>query len=351
MGQGELEAAVDEHDRAIALAPADVQAEIDEREAELEGAQVRAHIAGGARDAEAQAQAESEAQDAAADLARLAVADAARREWAEAHTGLAARAEAAEHELRARGLAERIPVTDAEVAEASAQERETPAMDPALWAQLKAEQTARVQADREAGRERMARLTPVTDAEVDRYGGRLDPELSPEAARELAELRQALRDEHHAERAGQAEALAWLIPVTDAEVRKYGGERPGDGPRPDPETWAAEKAAQAEQRRAEREAEAARMGRLVPVTDAEVAAASAEPRDYPAPDLAEVARWRQEQAEQAAQARERERTIEPEPEAERETPHVDPNAWAAQKAAQTERVDVAARPAPRPWHA
>ena len=120
MGQGELEAAVDEHDRAVALAPADVQAEIDQRAAEWEDAQVSAHIAGGTQDAEAQADAETRARDAAADLARLAVADAARREWAEAHTGLAARAEAAEHELRARGLAERFPVTDAEVAQASA---------------------------------------------------------------------------------------------------------------------------------------------------------------------------------------------------------------------------------------
>ena len=273
-------------------------------------------------------------------LAGLRVADAAHREWAEAHAGLETAAMAAARELRERGLAERIPVTDSEVAQASAGGREIPPMDPALWAQRKAEQTARLQAEREAGAEKMARLTPVTDAEVDRYGGRLDPELSPEAARELAELRQALRDEHRAERAGQAEALARLIPVTDAEVGKYGGERPGDGPRPDPETWAAEKAAQAERRHAEREAEAARMGRLVPVTDAEVAAASATPRDYPAPDPAEVARWRQEQAEQAAQARERERTIEPEPEAERETPHVDPGAWAVQKAAQTERVDA-----------
>ena len=182
----------------------------------------------------------------------------------------------------------------------------------------------------------MARLTPVTDAEVDRYGGRLDPAVSPEAARELAELRQALRDEHHAERAGQAEALARLIPVTDAEVEKYAGERPGDGPRPDPETWAVEKAARDEGVRAERAAEAARMGRLVPVTDAEVAAASAEPRDYPAPDPAEVARWRQEQA--AARARERERTIEAE--AERETPRIDPAEWTAQKALQTARVEA-----------
>ena len=237
MGQGELEAAVDEHDRALALALPDVQGEIDDREAELEDAQVRAHAAGGARDADAQARAEADAEAAVEDLTRLAVADAARREWTEAHTGLAARAEEAERELRARGLAARIPVTDAEVAETSAQERETPAMDPALWAQLKAEQTARVQASREAEAERMARLTPATEA----------------------------------------------------ELGKYGGERPGDGPRPDP---------------------------------------------------AEVARWRQEQAEQAAQARERERTIEPEAEAERGTPHVDPDTWAAQKAARTERVDA-----------
>ena len=108
------------------------------------------------------------------------MADAARREWAEAHADLEARALAAERELRARGLVERIPVTDAEVAQASAGGRETPAMDPALWAQLKAEQTARFQADREAERERMARLTPVTDAEVDRYGA--DPERQAETA-------------------------------------------------------------------------------------------------------------------------------------------------------------------------
>ena len=131
MGQGELEAAVDEHDRALALAPADVQADIDQRAAELEDAQVSAHIAGGTQDAGAQADAEKRAREAVADLARLAVADAARREWTEAHAGLAARAEAAERELRSRGLAERIPVTDAEVAAASAEPRETPAMDPA----------------------------------------------------------------------------------------------------------------------------------------------------------------------------------------------------------------------------
>ena len=112
------------------------------------------------------------------------MADAARREWTEAHAGQAARAEAAERELRARGLAERIPVTDAEVAEASAQERETPAMDPAEAARLKAEQTARVEADRQARAEASARLTPVTDAEVARYGTGAQREAEAEAERD-----------------------------------------------------------------------------------------------------------------------------------------------------------------------
>ncbi len=36
--------------------------------------------------------------------------------------------------------------------------------------------------------------------------------------------------------------------------------------------------------------------------DAEVAAASAQPRDYPAPDPAEAAKWREAQANRHAQA-------------------------------------------------
>ena len=89
MGQGELEAAVDEHDRAIALAPADVQAEIDERRSRVgrrPGPRPHRRRRPGRRGAGRRPR--REAQDAAADLARLAVADAARREWAEAHAGL-----------------------------------------------------------------------------------------------------------------------------------------------------------------------------------------------------------------------------------------------------------------------
>ena len=288
MGQGELEAAVDEGDRAIALARPDVQAEIDQRAAQMEDAQVRAHIAGGNQDTEAQADAEAQVQDAAADLDRLAVADSARREWAEAHAALMARGEAAERELRARGLAERIPVTDAEVAETSAEPRPFPVIDPAEAARWRAEQTARIEADRQA----------------------------------------------------RQEASAQACPATDAELERYSGPQPGDGPRVDPEAAAAARAAQTARVNGDREAEAARMGRLVPITDAEVAEASAQPRDYPAPDPAEVARWRQEQADREAAARERERIIEPEARPETGTPHIDPDAAAADRAAQAARVQA-----------
>ena len=218
MGQGELEAAVDEHDRALALALPDVQGEIDDREAELEDAQVRAHAARGARDADAQARADADAEAAIEDLARLAVADAARREWTEAHAGLAARAEAAEHELRDRGLAERIPVTDAEVAEASSGGRETPAMDPALWAQLKAEQTARIQADREAEAERMARLTPVTDAELARYGTP-QPKAQPAAEAEVA-ADELARPDYEAARSEVADLSAKVDQLAEQEAER-----------------------------------------------------------------------------------------------------------------------------------
>jgi len=162
MGRGQLEAAVDEHDRALALAPADVQPEIDQRAAEWEDAQVSAHIAGGAHDAEARGGAETRAQGAAADLARLAVADAARREWTEAHAGVAARAEAAERELRARGLAERIPQAGT------------------------ADNGRRAEAETEE--EFQARLSQIVAEAEARAGAQAAPEPGPEPAPEAGDM-------------------------------------------------------------------------------------------------------------------------------------------------------------------
>ena len=75
------------------------------------------------------------------------------------------------------GTAERVPVTDTEVAAASAKGREYPAPDPAEAAKRRAEQAARIDADRQARAEAAARACPVTDAEIAKYGaGRQEPE-------------------------------------------------------------------------------------------------------------------------------------------------------------------------------
>jgi hypothetical protein len=214
MGQGQLEAVVAEHDRAAAVAPPDVQAEIGKHELAWESAQARAHAARYAMDAEAAAEADAAAEDAAQDLARLAVADAARREWAEAHAGTTEAARAAARELRDRGLAGRIPVTDAEVAAAEPEPRATPEIDPAEAARWKAGQAARVQAEREARAEASARACPVTDAEIEKYGREPEPEpVTPERAAfeaDMAEIRAA---------ADAIDTKVERIPDRDAERR------------------------------------------------------------------------------------------------------------------------------------
>jgi hypothetical protein len=58
---------------------------------------------------------------------------------------------------------------------ASAEPRETPAIDPETWAALKAQ----IEAARQARREASARLTPVTDAEIARYGADAQPGPEP----------------------------------------------------------------------------------------------------------------------------------------------------------------------------
>ena len=151
MNQGQLEARVQEYVRAEAVAPRDVQAEVGDREHSLEEARARvdeAHLAGDLAAAEV---AETEATRHAGDLARLAVADAARREWREATVAQETAAREARAELQRRGLTERIPVTDAEVAEASAEPRQTPPMDPAAWARSR---PSRPPASRPTGKRR-----------------------------------------------------------------------------------------------------------------------------------------------------------------------------------------------------
>ena len=108
MGRGQLEAQVSTYQRAAALAPRDVSAELAAADRRCKDDMVRAQAALEAgRDAEADT-AGILAEETAGELAVLRVADAARREWAEAHASEAAQARAAEGELRRRDQAGRV---------------------------------------------------------------------------------------------------------------------------------------------------------------------------------------------------------------------------------------------------
>jgi hypothetical protein len=107
MGRGQLEVQVSTYERAEALAPRDVSAELATADRRCKSDIARAQAAREAgRNAEADT-AEILAGMTAGELASLRVADAARREWAEAHASEAAQARAAEGELRRRDQAER----------------------------------------------------------------------------------------------------------------------------------------------------------------------------------------------------------------------------------------------------
>ena len=211
MGRGELEGRVAAHDRAIAVAPRDVQPEIGERERAWQDAQARAHAARYAMDAEAAAEAEARASDAAEDLARLAVADAARREWAEAHAGKAEAAQEAEAELRRRDQADRVARADKPAQE---HQVETDAEFRARLPQIVAEAEARAAAaeggkaplEAEPGTRTGA---PVADAEAEAEAGG-DGSRTPEPEREIIQP--------------QSEA-DWLLQYRARHPEMFGPER------------------------------------------------------------------------------------------------------------------------------
>jgi len=291
MGRGELEARVAAHDRALAVAPRDVQPEIGERERDWQDAQDRARLAGYAMDAEAAA--EADAADAAGDLARLAVADAARQEWAEAHAGRAQEAWEAEAELRRRDQAELVARAELQeeigriVAEAEGREWVPPQPEPEAEAEPLPEpeaefqeQLGRMVAEAE-GREWVPpepepepEPEPLSDAE---FGQHLDqlvaeaegrewvpsgPEPEPEAERQFESLSDAEFREQLGQMVAEAEGREYVPPdpepeaaaepqpdflsaaefqeqlgrmVAEAEGREWVPPEPGPEPEPQPE--------------------------------------------------------------------------------------------------------------------
>lgn len=163
-GQGDLEARVREAEREQAAAPADVRSEMETNRAALEYAGLQAEQARETGNPEMTVSAEALQATLGREQARLRVADAARREWDEAHAGQAEAAERARGELRrrnperVRGVAERLEETDAEPQH----------VDPEAYAQQKAAQTASVEADRQARREANAAAIAEWDPELAR---------------------------------------------------------------------------------------------------------------------------------------------------------------------------------------
>ena len=221
MGRGEHEVRIDRYRQAEATAPPDVSAELASAERQHRQQAAKAQAAQEAGDKAAAASAGILAGMHGQELAGLRVADAARREWREATAQAEAEARDSAKELRSRGLPERIPVTDSEVATASAEPRETPAIDPETWAQMKAVQAAQADAERQARAEASARLTPVTDAEIARYGASAEAEPEPEAeadAGQAGQDRAAALEEIRAE-VGALSAKVDQLPEPAAERR------------------------------------------------------------------------------------------------------------------------------------
>jgi conjugative relaxase-like TrwC/TraI family protein len=231
MGRGELEASAAAGAQAAAAARPDVQAEIGERELRLQYAAARADIALGAGDTEAAAAAEAEAGGHADELARLAVADAARREWAEANAGKLAAARDAEAELRRRDQAERV----AQASEAAPEPHaETDEEFRARLPQIVAEAEARYAASKDGAEpEPEASAAPETQAETDVYA-EIHEDLAAigEGIRELSDLMDAEAARRaEAQQEILSEPAAWQARAeaqAQAEAATEASWQPGD---------------------------------------------------------------------------------------------------------------------------
>ena len=212
MGRGELEAKVTAYDRAAAIAPRDVSPELDTADRLHKSDLARAEAAREAgRNTEADT-AEILAGMTADELAGLRVADAARREWAEAHAREAQAARDADGELRRRDQAERV-TRAAEAVEERQSQRERDAEFDAWLDRLVAESEGREWVPLQPEPEPEPEPEPLSEAEFQEKLGRIvaesegreyvppapapEPEPQPEPMSEAefrAKLDQIVRD-------------------------------------------------------------------------------------------------------------------------------------------------------------
>ena len=266
--RGELEATRATYERARAAAPVDVSRDLESLSRTKLAAEAQAEQARTAGDIDLEASAVALADELAAARDTLNVKQAARSEWAEAHQAQKEAALAAKAELARRGQLDEPeakanePDVDAKVDEPLPEH-----IDPELAAQWKAEQTARIEANRQAEREKWAERIPVTDAEV---------EAAQQRDAELAEPESGTR--------GPDTEPAAEVPVTaEAEAESLLDQIRADADK-------AERAAAAlEALEMERRAEVERAGRDEPVREPELEADGPElTREPPAADVADM---------------------------------------------------------------
>ena len=203
------------YERAAALAPRDVSAELAAADRRGKSDLARAQAA---REAGRGAEADTAgilAGMTAEKLAGLRVADAARREWAEAHAGEAAKARAAEAELRRRDQAERV----AQAAETS---KEFRARLPQILAGAEARYAAEAgKAEPEAAPAAEPEAEPGPEADQAEIYAEIHEDLAAigEGIRELSAWMDA-EDARRAEAQQEAmnEPAAWQQPESQAQA-------------------------------------------------------------------------------------------------------------------------------------
>jgi hypothetical protein len=182
MDRGQLEARTAAAERAQATAPPDVSGEL----------RLTARAEADARRQAADAQVRNDAAEAASASAltgelatrrqQLEAGNAEYEAWAEATRDVRDNGDKAAAELNRRGHTPpptRQPPRPGAEPQTTLEwqpeaDQETAHVDPDWWAQVKAAQTASVQAGKAARREASARAIPVTDAEIALYGGRAE---------------------------------------------------------------------------------------------------------------------------------------------------------------------------------
>lgn len=255
MGRGDLEARMLTYERTAALAPRDVAAELEAADRQQKASAAQAEAAQKAGDKTRAINAGILAEMQGREVADLRVADAARREWAEAHAQEAVEARQAESELRRRDL-----VARGDMAEVHTEGGQSPDPEPADGGPAAA---AESEADFQARLHQMVHGAEGSAEPGDSEPGETDLEPAdggPAAEAESEADFRARLDQMVLEAEAEVQRMPDREAEQRAEVEAAGVDEPVlHGPQPEPEleaTWQPGEDSSAHEAAADTEAEA-----------------------------------------------------------------------------------------------